>query len=148
MCRIYTSSCQLMIDKRKGERDGREGDGEDADLPDAEREEDAESHKCKVLDARVGRLCTTEVRSGPRTLRGGEGGRERRGRTVGVTHAGLSSLQVGKLVDDLLDDALELAHLDLERREGLLVRDGAAEPHEEAWISPQTSHITERRTNL
>ena len=60
-------------------------------------------------------------------MRNAREGRGRRGetRTVGVLEALLALLEVPELVDDLLHEALELAHLRLEARERLLVRDGA-----------------------
>lgn len=43
---------------------------------------------------------------------------------VGIAHTHLTRLEVRELVDNLLDHSLELAHLDLEQGEGLLVGNG------------------------
>ena len=45
-------------------------------------------------------------------------------RTIRIPHPDLSPLQIAQLVDNLLDDRFELAHLDFEDREGFLVCDG------------------------
>lgn len=46
-------------------------------------------------------------------------------RTISVTHPHLTALEVAHLIDNLLNDGLQLAHLDLEEGERLLVGDSA-----------------------
>lgn len=43
--------------------------------------------------------------------------------TIRIPHSNLSPLQIAQLIDNLLDDRFELAHLDFEDREGFLVCD-------------------------